>query len=72
MPRGYIQPIHRMDDNGNILDTYNSAAHAAQLSELIGIRGLHQTNIIQCCRGTRPTAGGYRWAYAKEDKECQD
>jgi hypothetical protein len=61
--------VVRMDDQGNVLGTYDSAVHAEQAADLIGIRGLHKTNITQCCKGKRPTAGGYRWKYASDNAQ---
>jgi len=59
--KGYKMQVHKMDDEGNILCTYDSVADAEDDLEIF------QNNIVQCCRGTRKKAGGFRWKYVEEE-----
>lgn len=52
--------IIQYDKNGKFITKWKSA-HEIQ-REL----GLNNANIIQVCKGTRKTAGGYIWRYANE------
>ena len=50
--------IIQYDVYGNFLSRWKSA------HEIQRILGLNNANIIQVCKGTRKTAGGYVWKYA--------
>ena len=44
-------------NNGKIISVYNSTREAERQTEI------PHTNISECCRGIRKTAGGYKWKY---------
>lgn len=51
------KPVVCMDLRGNYVTEYPSARLAAQATKA------NYKNISACCRGTRPTTGGYKWRF---------
>jgi hypothetical protein len=45
---------------GDLVETYDSVTSAAATT------GIDHATIVNCCRGNRKTAGGYRWEYASQ------
>ncbi len=55
--------INKIDrKTGRIINTFDSIADA---SKALGYEK-HLGNIVNCCKGSRKTAYGYKWSYAKE------
>ena len=56
------KPVHQIDIvSGEILNTYSSCMEAQRQT------GIHQTEIVQCCKGKRyKSAGGFKWRYAND------
>lgn len=52
--------IYKLDLEGNRIASYDSVAEAVNDTE--GSPAALKTNIYACLRGSRPTAGGFRWA----------
>ena len=50
-----IECIYQIDTNGNIVAKYFSCLLASKNT------GINFSNICQCCRGTRKSAGGFIW-----------
>lgn len=50
------KPVQKIDEKGNVLETYSSIKEASQLT---GIK-----NITSVCKGRRSKAGGCFWRYA--------
>ena len=46
--------------NGEVINTYYSTMQAMRDT------GIQQTNIAHCCRGKRPSAGGFKWEYVDQ------
>ncbi len=51
--------VAKLDESGNILETYKSINDAARQ---LGIRG---ENITRCCKGKYNQSCGYKWKYIK-------
>lgn len=49
--------ILQIDSNNNLIREFISAREAEK------VLGINNSNIIQCCKGKRNTAGGYYWSY---------
>lgn len=56
-------PIISIDNNGSEVK-YISAKEASRIT------GINQGSISECCKGERRIAGGFRWRYEQENKEC--
>lgn len=54
--------VLQLDDQDNIIHKFNSIAEAAQS---IGKTRVEAVHIIDCCRGKRKTAFGFKWKYSK-------
>lgn len=52
-----VRKVARLDENGNILVTYNTVAIAGK--EI----GISPSAISACCQGRRKTAKGFKWKY---------
>jgi len=50
--------VVQMDMEGNVIAEYEAIKVAARV---VGINNAE--TITKCCKGTRPSAGGYRWKY---------
>jgi len=50
--------VHQLDMDGNIIATFDSLKDAATQS------GISDAGIVKVCRGSRQTAGEYKWCYA--------
>lgn len=55
-------PIIQFSKDGGLIRHFRSAREAADLFIA------NRTHILDCCRGKRRTAGGYRWIYEKNYK----
>lgn len=51
------RPVLQMSEDGEVVNEYFGLSKA---SEATGIMGTH---IMECCKGRRRRAGGYKWAY---------
>lgn len=51
-------PVHQINKDGVIIKTFNSISEAEEMTNI------SHSNIIACCKGRRPFAGGYQWQYA--------
>lgn len=49
--------VLQLDINLNVINEFVSSREADR------ILGINNSNIIQCCKGKRKTAGGYYWKY---------
>lgn len=49
--------VIQLDKEEKYINTYNSILEAERQT------GIHNGSIASCCKGKRPTAGGYRWKY---------
>lgn len=49
-------------DSNEVVSIYNSTRDAERQT------GIPHTNIGECCRGIRKTAGGYKWKYTDKEK----
>lgn len=49
--------VIQLDKNENYINTYDSILEAERKT------GIHNGSIASCCKGKRPTAGGYKWKY---------
>jgi group I intron endonuclease len=58
-------PVYQLDDNNNILQTFNST------HDIERTLGYAHQNIISCCKGKLKKAYGFKWIY-KEDYKCQN
>lgn len=52
-------PVVQLDKNMNILKKFNSAMEAQRET------GISNSNINECCKNKRKTAGGFLWQYAQ-------
>ena len=50
--------VIKMSLDGEIIKTYSSIKEAERDT------GAYNQNIIACCKGKKPTAKGFKWAYA--------
>lgn len=57
-------PIYQLDDNGNILNIFDSTHDVERKL------GYAHQNIVSCCSGKHEKAYGYKWIY-EEDYKCQ-
>jgi hypothetical protein len=57
--------VQKLDNDHNVLETYESVISAARNN------GLHQNDIIRCCRNTDVTAHGYYWAYSQKKEKIE-
>lgn len=55
---GYTRSVLQKDDDGNIINRFDSITDAASALDL------HIPLITKCCKGERKTTGGYHWSYA--------
>jgi group I intron endonuclease len=53
--------VLQIDDNGNVIKTFNSIREAL---EAVNPRAKRGSNISEVCKGLRPKAYGYKWEYA--------
>lgn len=56
-PGGPRRKVAKLDNDGNVLDTFNSIKEA---KESIGVKNAHISDV---CNGSRKTAGGFKWKY---------
>jgi len=54
---GQAVPVRQYSLEGYFIQDFVSTTEASRIS------GAMQSNIVYCCKGDRPTAGGYRWSY---------
>ena len=52
--------VNQYSLNGTLLHTYPSTGEAERQT------GIRHGNIVKCCNGQTPTAGGYKWEYAED------
>jgi group I intron endonuclease len=50
-------PVIQSDLSGNVIAAFGSVKEASSIT------GAYRTSIIECCRGTRKSAGGFTWRY---------
>ena len=62
--KGNGKAVYKLNNEGNILDTYTSISEAARKNNLKSAEGIRQ-----CCIGQQLTAGGFKWKYVEEKKE---
>ena len=55
-----MKKINQYDLNGNLMKTYKGVRIAEEET------GVHNSNIIKCCKGKVKSAGGYIWKYQNE------
>ena len=60
------KPVECLDLEGNVLDVFSSGSFAAKRL------GIPQGEISACCRGTKQTAGGYRFRFQRSPRNLQD
>lgn len=53
--------VHQCDLEGNIINTYNTIRGAGKET------GIDSAGIAKVCKGTRVTAGGFKWEFAVEN-----
>lgn len=53
-------PVYQKDDNGNIINTFESIKEAAITL------GIDSSTITKCCKGKLKHCGGFKWEYAYE------
>ena len=66
--------VARMDYEGNILQTYQSATLASKtFKSQMGCRLVSPgtAHILECCRGDRSEHVGYKWAFATNKERMQ-
>ena len=52
------KPVNQIDENGNVVKCWEDSRTITRET------GKNQWSIIQCCKGERHTAYGFRWQYA--------
>ena len=52
------KPVNQYTKNGEFINTWNSAKEACETLKI------HKSTVCQCCKGIKPSAGGYIWRYA--------
>lgn len=60
-PKYHLRPVTCFDDDGNVVETYNS------IKEACIARGVSSGNICQCLCGKVQHTGGLRWKYADSE-----
>lgn len=50
--------VNQLNKDGNFIESFFSMANASK------IVGVQRTKILECCKGTRKTCGGFKWEYA--------
>lgn len=55
-------PLEQLTLDGKLLNTWNSAREAEKELKKQGIK-IHNEHIIDCCKGRRNKAGGFKWRY---------
>ena len=58
-----LKPVVQYDINGSFIKEWES------IKEVSNIMGISHTHISACCKGKRPTAGGFQWAYKSDEKK---
>jgi hypothetical protein len=61
--RNKSKRVLQLDLSGNLIHVWPSASETQR-------NGFSQGNVSACCRGERKTHKGYKWQYAKEEKQC--
>ena len=54
------KPVEQLDAFENVIASFSSAHEAERIT------GIKNGNISSCCRGSKKSAGGYKWRYAVE------
>lgn len=54
------RPIVQLDLDGNLIATFKSGKEASRET------GVHDGNIVNCCKGRQLTSGGYKWQYVSD------
>lgn len=52
------KPVNQYTKDGEFIKTWNSAKEACDTLHI------HKSTVCQCCKGIKPSAGGYIWRYA--------
>lgn len=52
------KPVSQYTKQGEFVRTWNSAKEASETLHI------HKSTLCQCCKGVKPSAGGYVWKYA--------
>ena len=55
--RAKWKPINQYTKDGQFVKTWDSAKEACETLHI------HKSTVSQCCKGTKPSAGGYIWRY---------
>ena len=58
------QSIIQLSLSGDFIDEYNSVIEADKKLHI------NQSSIVKCCKGKRKTAGGFKWMYKEDYKNC--
>ena len=60
--------VHRMDFDGNVIETYESMTVASEFTIPFGLLTMKATlsNIHDCCNGKRDNHLGYKWEFATD------
>lgn len=61
--RKYVKAIEQYTLDGELINIFTSSAEAG---EFLGRGRRTNTNILNCCKGKRNTAYGYKWKYKEE------
>ena len=51
------KPVAQYNKSGELIKIWNSAKEACETLNI------HKSTLCQCCKGTKPSAGGYVWKY---------
>ena len=55
--RGNVKVIYQYTKDNTFIKKWQSSA------EVMRELGIHKTHILECCKGKRKTAGGYKWSF---------
>lgn len=58
-----LKPVVQYDINGFFIKEWKSIKEASDAM------GISHTHISACCKGKRPTSGGFQWAYKNDEKK---
>ena len=58
-------PVDMLNKQGELIRTFPSSAEAMRWLRDNGFPSASNTHIIQCCKGNRSTAYGFKWRYAQ-------